>query len=229
MSNFSSLLDLYQEQQQNIISKGVDFAAMLKQVQAFQAKRIAETHPELFGNSKTKHAAEFLFLGLYKDDNLRHMLTELCDKASALSIIPSKVLGSLLHTVEVVTDTDKEDHQITNGLLNNNIQTLTLESYLESLRENSTHKARLKQFNQIKILGKSIDDTLRGRMLKSAVKLARKPMKAAGFKATHEFIMEGFELTDSVKDVEELTRKFSDQEIIYSEKAYGGDKDPYTI
>ncbi len=229
MSNIVHILKQYKELQDNITQQGDKFANMLKQVQQFQVKRLQESHPDLFNDNKKKSASEFLFLGVYTDPDLRKAMNELCDKASALSLIPGKVLGSLMQSIEALTATDHADQLAAQGLIDNNIEKISLETYLDVLRKNTTHDLRVNQFNKIKVLGAQMDDTLRSRMLKGAMKLAKKPMEAAGLGATHHFISQSIDIVGSVNSTDEITRAFAEKEIAFSAKVYAGDPNPYVI
>jgi hypothetical protein len=176
----------------------------IRDIQAWQCKRLLISHQDMYQQARFKSAVEFFVNELYgpKDFSQRDQdIARLVPKMAKL--LPEKALVSLASALHLNALSFELDFDMARQLVDTPIDR---DSYALAYHECNNQTTRQRQIDYILTLGHDLADVVKMKGISMLLKLSRKPAKLAGVLALHEFLESGFKAFRNLGDVDDFIR-----------------------
>ncbi|NCP63803.1 MAG: hypothetical protein GW763_06410 [Paraglaciecola sp.] len=186
---------------QEIAQKGKLLTA-IREVQAWQCKRLMVSHAKMYEQARFKPAVEFFVNELYgpKDFSQRDQdIAKVVPKMAKL--LPDKALHSLANAIHLNALSFECDFDLAKQLDGRSVDR---DSYRRAYVASANQTARAKQITFIRQLGEDLAEVVKMRGISTLLMLSRKPAKLAGVLVLHEFIETGFKAFKQLGDVDDF-------------------------
>lgn len=163
-------------------------------LRAWQANRLAATHPELLADPRYGPAAKFFLSDLYgpKDFSARDLEVE-----RILPMLVKALPLSGLRTLALAVELDALSEDLDAGMVDalrqqGKISHIDTTAYAEAYRLVGRRTSRLRQIQLIVDTGEALEALARKPWVAGALKLMKGPAHVAGLGELHEFLERGF-------------------------------------
>ncbi|MBS0388366.1 MAG: hypothetical protein JSR15_07775 [Proteobacteria bacterium] len=200
-------------------------AKRLRELQAWQAARLAATYGDLRGDPRYRPALDFFLGDLYGPTDSRQRDRQL-DRAWRLlqRALPGHLRAALDRAIELQALTAEFDLAMARALPAGPIGA---NSYGAAYRAVGRRSAREHQIGLIVAVGRDLDRAARQRWTAFALRAAHVPAHAAGFGALQDFLERGFAAFQAMRGAAGLLRLIEARELQVMEALLsGGDLEP---
>lgn len=211
--------------------------ALLKQrlhdVQAWQKKRLIDTHQTLFKQKNHQALAHYFVDRLYGGpdfDLLAVQIERLIHHAHKIErIIPTNTLHTGTHGIELSILAVELDEQVAQQLLRDYPQSTTITDDVMRMTYMQINQKdlRLKQLDMTDQLGSHLDQYVRSLMLNTAFKLCKPMAYKHHFHMMYDFIHDGLVALKPVKCTASFVKTFTEQERHVLLKVHNGHQNPF--
>jgi len=162
---------------------------------AWQSERLSRTHRDFIADPRFRPAMLFFLEELYGPRDFSRRDQDL-ERAMPMMIraIPAELLDTLGMALELHALSFELDHAMVEALSDDNgvLGDITAASYATAYRQLNNRSRREHQLELIRELGNQLDRAVRMPFVYSALKLARRPARLAGFADLQAFLEQGF-------------------------------------
>lgn len=204
-------------------------SAELAHLRDWQSRRLAFTHADLMEDKHFRPAMDFFLEELYgpKDFTQRDADVERIYPIM-VRVLPDKALTSVAEAMELNSLSHELDAELLRELKElGAAQDITEAAYTEAYRRCDNHDRRAHQIDLIESLGRDLDRLVRHRFIRTALKVARQPAKAAGFSELQGFLERGFNAFHHMKGSDEFVETIVARERDLLERIYAGESEPF--
>jgi hypothetical protein len=199
-------------------------ARQLSRLQKWQSKRLLRSHADLHAHPRYRLAVEFFFNELYGGDARRRDTDMIKVQRAMERLLPREGLESLCLAVQLETLSQELDADVARALPEGAI---TVERYAEAYRVAGRRADRERQIELTSEIGEYLDKVVRKPMVRTLVKLARKPAHAAGFGLLQEFLERGLDAFEAMHGADEFLRTVRDRERRAMVRLFANEADPF--
>lgn len=174
----------------------------IRDVQAWQTKRLLTTHDDLLQSKRFKPAMQFFVEELYgprdfsqRDQELARVvpkMKKLLPEAALLSLEAALRLNCLSLELDIALVQQLGDKEVDR------------DTYFDSYRQSGTQAKREEQIKLLETLGLDLAQVVKISGISAILLLSRKPAKIAGVKSLHEFLEKGFKAFKKLGDVHDF-------------------------
>ena len=202
------------------------FADTLARLRRWQAARLAATYADLAAQPRYADAIAFFLEELYGDVDASPRDHDLERAHRALErALPAAALEALRRAIALEVLTQELDAEVARVLPA--ARAISGRAYAEAYRGAGTRALRERQIDWIVGLGEAIEALVRAPGLGVLVRLARRPARAAGFGALHEFLERGYRAFDRMQGAGEFLGTVRSREQALLVRLYAGEADPF--
>ena len=174
----------------------------IRAVQAWQCKRLLDSHKDMYQQKRFKPAVEFFINELYGPNDFSQRDQDIARIVPKMSkFLPEKALQSLASALYLNTLSFELDFDLAKQLLNTEINR---DTYAKAYINSDNIANRQKQIDYIRTLGNDLAEVVKMKGISSLLFISRKPAKMAGVLALHEFLDKGFKSFKNLGDVEDF-------------------------
>lgn len=196
----------------------------LLRLQQWQSERLMRTHDDLHRSARYRLAIEFFFNELY-GTNARRRDSDLIKVQAAMErLLPREALVALSLAVRLETLSQELDADVTRAL---GPGPVTAERYAEAYRQAGRRADRERQIALMSEVGAYLDGVVRKPIVRTLVKLARRPAHAAGFGMLHEFLERGLVAFETMDGASEFLGTLRARETRAMGRLFAGTDDPF--
>lgn len=182
----------------------------LRQLQAWQTKRLLASHDELWQSKRFKPAMAFFIDELYGPTDFSQRDQEIARVVPKMAkILPEKALVSLesaLHLNTLSFDLDMHVLEQLSG------QSVDRDTYAKAYQACDNQAQREQQIVLLETLGIDLADVVKISGISALLMLSRKPAKMAGVESLHQFLETGFKAFKKLGKVEDFIQPIVDKE-----------------
>lgn len=198
----------------------------LAELSRWQAARLAATYADFAAQPRYAPAVQFFLDELYGEVDTGPRDRDLSRAHSALEhALPARALEALRRAIELEILTQRLDIALAEQLPAG--RALDGATYAEAYRAAGRREDRELQIERLLDLGRFLDGIVAKPGLPMLVRLARRPARAAGFGALHEFLERGFQAFDRMDGADEFLAAVRTRETRLLEQIYAGVRDPF--
>ena len=209
---------------------GRELEPHMRLLRAWQAERLARTHADLLESPRYGAATLFFMSDVYgaRDFSQRdHDITRMYETMRAL--MPRAMERALELVIGLNALTSRLDGLLLDVLVGELgvTDTLTTELYAEGYRRCDNYEDRVRQIDLIVTVGREIDALVHRPAIGLALRLARVPVRLAGWGELHDFFERGFAAFRRMNGADEFLRTISERERQILDRIFAGDPDPF--
>ena len=213
---------------EEIEGSGLDPRMALLRV--WQAERLARTYADLLDQPRYRPACLFFLEDIYaaRDFSQRdHDLEKMYDFMRRF--VPDAVSRPAALTINLHRMTEHLDSQLLEVLVNQLgvTDSITVEQYAEAYRRCDNYQARVDQIDDIVNICNHIDDIVRNPVTGPALKIAKRPLRAAGYGEVVEFLESGYDSFKRMHGSHHFRKTLRDRELEALDRMYANDPDPF--
>lgn len=199
-------------------------AAQRRALRDWQSARLKRTHADLLASPRYAQAAEFFLADLYSVVDTSERDREL-DRAlpKMIRLLPE----SAVETLGLALEADALAEQLDAGMVerlfaNGRNAAITDAAYAAAYRVADDRPARARQIAIIDAIGRRLERIAHAPMLGQAVKLMRRPARAAGFGELQAFLERGLDAFRSMDGAAEFLDLVKDRETALMNELFAG-------
>lgn len=225
------LLDLYYQLNYH---KNPEIFQRLQDVQAWQKKRMQQTHSKQFAEKQNLLMAEYFLNRLYGGtdfDALAQQIARLSKYAhKAEKLIPDNAIKTGTAGVSLAILAVQLDEHVAMQLLQDYhpYEPLTDEMMRLTYLKLDQMQGRLKQLDLLDQLGKSLDKYMRSFVVYAAFKMCKGAAHKYNFNVMYDFMQDGFLAMKPLKSAEKFVKDFTAVERQIIEQVHAGDLHPFS-
>jgi hypothetical protein len=175
-----------------------------RRVKAWQAERLAQTHPDLLSHPRYRDAANFFLEELYGPRDLGQRDADVARIIPTLTrMLPASALQAIADAIELDALTESLDAAITDSLHARG-GGLDEAGYTEAYRNSSTRAERLRQIQLADEIGHALNSLVHVPLIGAALSMMHGPAKLAGLETLHHFLASGFQAFKKMRDAREF-------------------------
>ncbi len=184
------------------IAEEAGLISTIRDIQAWQCKRLIVSHQDMYQQKRFKPALEFFVDELYGPKDFRQRDQDIARIVPKMSkFLPEKALQSLASALHLNALSFELDFNLAKKMSG---KTLNKDSYAEAYQACDNHGNRQQQIDYISTLGQDLADVVSMRGISSLLFISRKPAKIAGVLALHEFLDSGFKAFKHLGNVQDF-------------------------
>lgn len=209
---------------------GTQAAAARARLRSWQAGRLAATHADSLADPRLAPAARFFLSDLYgpKDFSARDAEMERILPALA-RLLPLPGLRTVVLAVELDAISEELDAAMVDALARAAKESIDAESYAAAYRRVGQPEKRARQIDLAAQIGEALDRLPKNALAHVTIRLLRKPAKAAGLSALHEFLERGIDAFRHMGDASEFLDRVTHRERSIMQQLFAGSKDPFAL
>ncbi len=174
----------------------------VRQLQAWQTKRLLVSHQDLWESKRFKPAMKFFVDEIYGPKDFSQRDKELARVVPKMAkIIPDKAMLSLEAALRLNCLSLELDMTLLHELKN---QPLNRDSYFACYRQSNNQSKREEQISLLEMLGLDLAQVVKISGISAILMLSRKPAKVAGVQSLHEFLETGFKAFKKLGNVHDF-------------------------
>lgn len=167
-----------------------DLTVRIRNLQAWQTKRLLTTHSDLWESKRFNPAMQFFVDEIYGPKDFSQRDSELARVVPKMvKILPNKALVSLQAALKLNSLSLQLDLKILENLGDS---ALDRDSYFNCYRESDNRVLREEQIQLLEDLGTDLAEVVKISGISAILMLSRKPARVAGVQTLHEFLERGF-------------------------------------
>lgn len=195
--------------------------ARIRELQNWQAARLARTYRDFARNARYAKAVEFFLTDLYGPHDFGRRNSNLIDALGRLKrALPRSLLELLEEAIELEVITSELDGAVAEHL---GARAITPSTYADAYRAAGQPGARQRQIDLIIEIGEALDDALHKPAVGLALRLAHFPAHSLGFGGLQDFLERGFAAFREMHGAERLLDAIRQRETQMSEAIFRGD------
>ena len=196
----------------------------LLRLQQWQSERLLRSHDDLHRSPRYRLAVEFFFNELYGTDARRRDSDLIKVQTAMERLLPREGLVALSLAIQLETLSQELDADVTRALPPG---PLTVERYAEAYRQAGRRTDRERQIALMNEVGAYLDGVVRKPIVRTLVKLARRPAHAAGFGLLQEFLERGLVAFETMHGASEFLDTIRTRETRAMGRLFAGAADPF--
>ena len=192
------------------IAEKAGLIPVIREVQAWQCKRLLATHQQMYQQKRFKPAVEFFIDELYGPNDFSQRDQDIARIVPKMSkFLPEGALQSLASALHLNTLSFELDFDLAKKLVDSEINR---DTYAKAYIDCDNFSTRQQQIDYIRTLGNDLADVVKMKGISSLLFISRKPAKMAGVLALHEFLEKGFKSFKNLGNVEDFIVPVADKE-----------------
>ncbi len=194
--------DLQEAEQLHLLVEQQNLTQAIRELQAWQTKRLLVTHADLWDSNRFKPAMQFFIDEIYgpKDFAQRDMeLTRVVPKMA--KVLPAKGLKSLQAALRLNSLSLELDIALVHKL---DGKAVNRRNYFDSYRWSDNQSKREEQIQLLEDLGLDLAQVVKITGVSTMLMLSRKPAKVAGVESLHHFLEKGFKSFKKLGEVHDF-------------------------
>ncbi len=210
---------------------GEGLSPRVERLREWQSRRLAHTHADLMADSRFRPAMDFFLEELYGPKDFSQRDADVARVYPIMvKVLPERALAGLAQAMELNALSHELDAQLIEQLEKlGAADEITEKAYAEAYRRCDNYDQRVRQIDLIQELGMDLDHLVHMRFVNAALKLARKPAKAAGFVELQDFLEMGFSAFRHMKEGTEFVETIVTRERELLDRIYAGENHPYGL
>lgn len=197
-----------------------ELAARLQELRTWQAERLARTYDDLRHDPRYSRAVEFFLTDLYGPHDFSPRDRELRRASRYLKrTLPGAARAALERAIELEVLSAELDHAMVAVLPR---WPVTGGGYATAYRAVGRRDARERQIALAIAVGEDLDRVVRHAWVRSALRLARGPAQAAGFRVLQDFLERGFAAFAGMQDAQPFLQAIRERETQLMDKLFAG-------
>jgi hypothetical protein len=185
-------------------------AEHLRELRTWQIERLARTYDDMLRDSRYSRAVQFFLTDLYGQRDSAARDRELARASRYLRpTLPAAALAALEYAIALEVLNADLDQAMIAAL---SAWPLTSDGYAVAYRAVGRREARQRQIELVVAIGESLDGTVRSEWVGAALRLARAPAYAAGFRTLQDFLERGHAAFASMTDPRPLLEAIRERE-----------------
>lgn len=201
-------------------------ATALDRVAYWQARRLNATYADLALDPRYAKAIVFFQSDLYGPADFSRRDADLARVVPMMvRMVPNGVIVTIAMAMELSTLSQELDRLLIEVL--DATQPFTVAQYCAAYRACGNRAARTRQIALIGSTGRALDRYVHTRFVRTALRLMRKPARAAGFSALQDFLERGFASFAAMGGADEFLAIVDARETILMEQIFSGDAAPF--
>jgi hypothetical protein len=199
--------------------QAADFVARLRELQNWQAARLARTYQDFHDDPRYLPAVEFFLSDLYGPQEFGHRDRNLARAWRHLKrALPAAAMKVLGQAIEIDVLTLELDHAMVRTL---GATAVTDATYAAAYRAVDDQASRTRQIDLIISVGEDLDRIVRRVWLGPLLKAAHVPAHAAGFGALQDFLERGYDAFRRMRGAERLLKVIRERETRFMQSMLG--------
>jgi len=199
--------------------QAADFVARLRELQNWQAARLARTYRDFHDDPRYSPAVEFFLSDLYGPQEFGHRDRNLARAWRHLKrALPAAAMKVLGQAIEIDVLTLELDHAMVRAL---GASAVTDATYAAAYRAVDDQASRTRQIDLIISVGEDLDRIVRRVWLGPLLKAAHVPAHAAGFGALQDFLERGYDAFRRMRGAEGLLKVIRERETRFMQSMLG--------
>ena len=210
---------------------GEGLAARVKRLREWQSRRLAHTHADLMADSRFRPAMDFFLEELYGPKDFSQRDADVARVYPIMAkVLPERALEGLAKAMELNVLSHELDERMIEELEKlGAADEISEEAYANAYRRCDNYDQRVRQIDLIEELAMDLEHLVHMRFVNAALKLARKPAKAAGFVDLQDFLEKGFAAFRHMKEGTEFVDTIVSRERELLDRIYAGEDRPYGL
>lgn len=197
----------------------------LAELQAWQSRRLLQSHADLRANPRYRKAVEFFFEDLYGGGDPRTRDHDLARVHHVMErLLPRQALSALCLAIELEVMSQELDAEVVRRLPPGPI---TVESYAEAYRRAGRPADRGRQIELLGVIGRYLDGVVHKPLVHTLVRYARRPAHAAGFGALQDLLERGLDAFEAMHGSEEFLAIIREREVRAMNRVLARTPDPF--
>lgn len=199
--------------------QAADFVARLRELQSWQAARLAMTYRDFHDDPRYAPAVEFFLSDLYGPQEFGHRDRNLARAWPHLKrALPAAAMKVLGQAIEIDVLTLELDHAMVRAL---GATAVTDATYATAYRAVDDQASRTRQIDLIISVGEDLDRIVRRVWFGPLLKAAHVPAHAAGFGALQDFLERGYDAFRRMRGAEPLLKVIRERETRFMQSVLG--------
>jgi hypothetical protein len=200
--------------------------ARLRELQRWQSQRLLRSHDDLHRQPRYRLAIEFFFDELYGGTDPRGRDRDLLKVHRAMErLLPAEALNALTLAVDLEILSQELDADVTRALPA--AGAITVETYAQAYRATGRRPERERQIVLLGQIGGYLDKVVQKPIVRTLVRLARRPAHAAGFGEMQDFLEHGLEAFEAMHGADEFLETIRSREWRYLERLFASAGNPF--
>lgn len=187
-----------------------ELARRLKDLQAWQSRRLLRTHKDLHDDPRYRQAVDFFIGELYGSGDPRARDRDLLKVQRMMDrLLPPDALAALCLAIELEVLSQELDADLVRALPEGPI---TDDGYADAYRSVGRRTDRDRQIDLMHRIGEYLESVVRKPIVRALVHLARGPAHAAGFGGLQDFLERGLVAFEKMGGAEQFLAAIHDRE-----------------
>jgi hypothetical protein len=199
-------------------------------LRVWQGERLACTYADLLDQPRYRYACLFFLDDIYaaRDFSQRdHDLETMYDFIRRF--VPDAVSRPAALTIKLHRMTEALDRQLLDVLVNQLgiTDSITVEQYAEAYRRCNNYRERVEQIDAILKICEHIDAIVRNPVTGPALKIAKRPLRGAGYGEVVTFLERGYDSFKRMHGSRHFRKTLQERELGILDRFYAHDPDPF--
>lgn len=195
------------------LAEGSGLDAAVHAVKQFQARRFRATYIDFMDDPQRVPATRFFLEELYGEHDFTERDAQFARIAGALErIFPPALSALAVDLAEMHALTETLDHQMAGHWLALGDGLAEPERYMRSWRLTGQRVERERQLAVVQHMGRELEKHTRSKSLLLALRMMRRPAKAAGLSALQQFLESGFTAFGTLGDAQGFLATIAERE-----------------
>jgi hypothetical protein len=205
----------------------IALAQALDRLARWQSARLRQTYADLAVQARYRDAVRFFQADLYGGADYAQRDADLARVVPAMRrMLPAGVVATIAEAMEANVLAYELDRALL-GHLPCGASRLTVAEYCHAYRAMGCRAERERQIALIHDIGSALDRYVHKPLVVTALKVMRRPARAAGFSVLHDFLERGFIAFSRMNGAGEFLAAVVARETALMETIYGGDDAPF--
>jgi phytoene dehydrogenase-like protein len=209
----------------NVFADDPASRARLKELQDWQARRLARTYADIAEQPRYRLAVKFFLDELYGGGDPQARDRDLAKVQRVMeALLPRDALRALNMAIELEILSQELDAEVVRDLPPGRI---TEKTYAEGYRCAGQRSARERQIALTGEVGRYLDGVVRKPLIRALVRFARGPAHAAGFGTLQEFLERGLDAFERLRGADDFLGIIHEREMTALGRLFDDKPDPF--
>ncbi len=203
-------------------------ARVCRALGTWQRERLSRTHRDLLASDRYQPAARFFLDEVYAAKDLAERDRDVARVLPIMTrVLPGPAVAALATAVEIDALTRELDAASARVLLAEGVDSISPQSYVEAYRQCDNHGARKYQIELVSRLGRELEEIVTNRLICTALRMARRPARAAGLGDLQDFFERGFSAMQHMGEPRAFVETIVRRETEVLERIFSRHPDPF--
>jgi hypothetical protein len=208
-------------------TKNPILAGALQRVAAWQGRRLRMTYDDLAAQPRYADAILFFQTDLYGNGEFAQRDTDLTRIVPVMvRMLPERVIATVASAVELHALSQSLDRSLLARLPRADGQ-FSVADYCKAYCKMGKRTERERQIRLIGEIGKGIAEFVRKPLIRTALRMMRRPARMAGLSTLHDFLERGFDAFRKMGDASEFLATIDTRELELMEVLLAGETVPF--